>query len=214
MTDNGNRLVELIAGMEEEEAVALADKMIADGVDPFEILAHCRAAMEIVGKKFEQGEYFVPELILSGEMLEAIGAKVKPVIAGRSDAPIETKGTIVLGTVFGDLHDIGKNIVTFMLEVNGYKVVDLGIDVPVDRFLEAIKAEQPQVVALSGFLTLAYDAMKVVIEAIEEAGLRDGRKIMIGGGQIDETVRTETGADAFGMNAMDAVNLCQEWIAA
>lgn len=214
MTENGNRLVELIVGMEEDEAIALADTMLADGFDPYEILALCRKAMEIVGKKFEQGEFFVPELILSGEMLEAIGAKVKPVIEGRDDAPTETKGTIVLGTVYGDLHDIGKNIVTFMLEVNGYKVVDLGIDVPVDRFVAAIKAEQPQVIALSGFLTLAFEAMKVVIAAIEEAGLRDGRKIMIGGGQIDETVRKNTGADAFGTTAMDAVNLCQQWIAA
>jgi 5-methyltetrahydrofolate--homocysteine methyltransferase len=110
------------------------------------------------------------------------------------------------------LHDIGKNIVTFMLDINGYKVVDLGIDVPVDSIIDAIKQHEPAVVGLSGFLTLAFDSMKETIEAIQKAGLREHIKIMIGGGQVDNTVKEYTGADAYGLNAMDAVSLCGGWI--
>jgi methanogenic corrinoid protein MtbC1 len=121
---------------------------------------------------------------------------------------------VLIGTVHGDLHDIGKNIVTFMLDINGYEVRDLGIDVPADKFIEAIREFRPSVVGLSGFLTLAFDSMKETIVAIGAAGLRDGLKIMIGGGQVDETVRGYTGADAFGNNAMAAVSLCRDWIRA
>ena len=112
----------------------------------------------------------------------------------------------------GDLHDIGKNIVTFMLDINGFDVKDIGIDVPAETFIDEINQFQPDVVGLSGFLTLAFDSMKETIEAIQDAGLRDTIKIMIGGGQVDETVRNYTGADAFGTNAIDAVSLCKNWI--
>jgi len=145
--------------------------------------------------------------------LKAIGDMAKPLIQQDASGS-KAAGTVVLGTVEGDLHDIGKNIVTFMLEINGYKVVDLGIDVPVASFIESIKEHKPQVVGLSGFLTLAFDAMKKTVEAIKEAGLRDNLKIMIGGGQVDETVKNYTGADAFGLNAMDAVSLCKHWVPA
>jgi len=120
---------------------------------------------------------------------------------------------VLIGTVHGDLHDIGKNIVSFMLDINGFEVRDIGIDVPVERFLEEIRSYRPDVVGLSGFLTLAFDSMKETVEAIGAAGLREGMKIMIGGGQIDETVRGYTGADAFGTNAVEAVNLCRGWTA-
>jgi 5-methyltetrahydrofolate--homocysteine methyltransferase len=112
------------------------------------------------------------------------------------------------------LHDIGKNIVCFMLDINGFEVKDIGIDVPIQNFLGAIDEFKPDVVGLSGFLTLAFDSMKETIEAIEREGRRSGLKIMIGGGQIDETVRAYTGADAFGCNAVEAVNLCKNWMGA
>jgi 5-methyltetrahydrofolate--homocysteine methyltransferase len=118
----------------------------------------------------------------------------------------------LIGTVAGDIHDIGKNIVTFMLDVSGYNVLDIGIDVPVPVFVEKIKEFQPQVVGLSGFLTLAFDSMKKTIEALEQAGLRDGLKIMIGGGQMDDEVRKYVHADAYGKDAVAAVNLCRQWI--
>ena len=121
---------------------------------------------------------------------------------------------MVLGTVQGDLHDIGKNIVTFMLEINGFRVIDLGIDVPIANFIESIKEHKPQVVGLSGFLTLAFDAMKKTVEAINEAGLRNNIKIMIGGGQMDDEIKKYVKADAYGKDAIAAVNLCREWLGA
>lgn len=199
------KLIELIAEMEEDDALVLAKEMLDGGVDPLLVLEICREAMDIVGKRFEEGEYFLPELIMAGEVLDQIGALTKPLIQQSPDSPSRKLGRVLIGTVHGDLHDIGKNIVTFMLDINGFEVKDIGIDVPVARFIEEIKAFQPDVVCLSGFLTLAFDSMKETIEAIEAAGMRDKLKIQIGGGQIDETIRAYTGADAFGLNAVDAV---------
>jgi 5-methyltetrahydrofolate--homocysteine methyltransferase len=185
--------------------------MLNNGDDPLRVLELCREAMDIVGKRFETGEYFLPELILAGEMLDQIGGLAKPLIKHSSDKPAIKLPRVLIGTVHGDLHDIGKNIVTFMLDINGFEVKDIGIDVPVATFVEEIRAFKPQIVALSGFLTLAFDSMKETIEAIEAAGLRDGLKIQIGGGQIDETIQVYTGADGYGLNALDAVNFSRKW---
>lgn len=214
MSDQKIKLIQLISEMEEDEAVSLSKEMLDNGYDALTLLAHCREAMEIVGKRYENGEYFLPELMLAGEMLTTIGNMAKPLINKGDDEDDSAAGTVLIGTVHGDLHDIGKNIVTFMLDINGFNVVDIGIDVPVADFIAKIKEHEPQVIGLSGFLTLAFDSMKETVVAIEEAGLREGRKIMIGGGQVDEAIKEHTGADAFGMNAMDAVNLCKEWIPA
>jgi 5-methyltetrahydrofolate--homocysteine methyltransferase len=127
---------------------------------------------------------------------------------------VERHGKVVVGTVAGDIHDIGKNIVTFMLDVNGFDVLDLGVDVSPQKFVEAIQDFQPQIVGLSGFLTLAFDTMKETVDAIQAAGLRDQVKIMVGGGQMDDQVRTHTGADAYGRDAMAAVKLAKDWIGA
>ncbi|TAK86654.1 MAG: methionine synthase [Betaproteobacteria bacterium] len=214
MKENEQRLLDAIADMKEDEALALAKAMLDGGENPLRVLELCRNAMETVGKRFQDGEYFLPELILAGEMLENIGLMAKPLIQKGGAAAAKKHGRVLIGTVHGDLHDIGKNIVTFMLDINGYEVKDIGIDVPVERFLEEIRAFQPSVVGLSGFLTLAFESMKETIEAIARAGMRDKMKIMIGGGQVDETVCKYTGADAFGNNAMAAVTLCRGWIEA
>lgn len=212
MKENEQRLLDAIADMREDEALELAKSMLGGGDDPLRVLELCRTAMEKVGKRFQDGEYFLPELILAGEMLENIGQMAKPLIQKGGAAAARKHGRVLIGTVHGDLHDIGKNIVTFMLDINGYEVKDIGIDVPVERFLEEIRTFQPSVVGLSGFLTLAFESMKETIEAIAKAGMRDKMKIMIGGGQVDETVRNYTGADAYGNNAMAAVTLCRGWI--
>jgi 5-methyltetrahydrofolate--homocysteine methyltransferase len=167
--------------------------------------------MTEVGKRYEAGEYFVPELILAGEMLRQISEMVKPKLAQTTGAA-KKRGKVVIGTVQGDIHDIGKNIVTFMLDVNGFEVKDLGVDVPAQRFVEAVNEFQPQVVGLSGFLTLAYDPMKNTVKALADAGLRDKVKIMIGGGQMDEKIREYAGADAYGKDAMAAVALARSWV--
>jgi methanogenic corrinoid protein MtbC1 len=213
--DEERQLVEWMADMNEDDALASAKRMlIEEGKDPVRVLELCRAAMDIVGKRFEEGEYFLPELVLAGEMLETIGAIAKPLIQIKPGEESRKLGKVLIGTVHGDLHDIGKNIVSFMLDINGFEVKDIGIDVPIENFLGAIDEFKPDVVGLSGFLTLAFDSMKETIAAIEKAGRRDGVKIMIGGGQIDETVRAYTGADAFGVNAVEAVNLCKNWMGA
>jgi 5-methyltetrahydrofolate--homocysteine methyltransferase len=214
MIEDEKQLVEAIAEMREEEAFALAKTMLDRGDDPVRVLELCREAMDIVGKRFEKQEYFLPELVLAGEMLENIGAIAKPLIQQKSGGEAKKLGRVLIGTVHGDLHDIGKNIVTFMLDINGYEVKDIGIDVPVATFVEEIRQFKPAVVGLSGFLTLAFDSMKETVQAIEAAGLRKQMMIMIGGGQVDEAVRTYTGADAYGSNAVAAVTLCRQWIPA
>ncbi|MDE3077395.1 MAG: cobalamin-dependent protein, partial [Chloroflexota bacterium] len=137
---------------------------------------------------------------------------VKPRLT--QEAGQQKLGRIVIGTVEGDIHDIGKDIVTFMLDVNGFDVRDLGVDVPASKFIEAVREFDPQVVGLSGFLTLAYDPMKNTVQALQEAGLREKVKVMIGGGQMDEHIRDYTGADAYGKDAMAAVELAKAWVKA
>jgi len=202
-------LVNAIAEIREDDALSLAREMAASGADPLDILADARKAMEIVGKRFEDGEYYLPELIMAGDMLSQITDLVKPELAKLPQ--VEAKGKVIIGSVAGDIHDIGKNIVTFMLDVNGFEVHDLGTDVAPARFVNGIQELQPDVVGLSGFLTLAFDAMKNTVAAIEAAGLRDQVKIMIGGGQVTDLIRKYTGADAYGDDAMEAVTLAQKW---
>ncbi|NLE76950.1 MAG: methionine synthase [Chloroflexi bacterium] len=203
------KLIHYIAEMQEEEALALAKKMLAEGAPPTAILDDCRTAMEVVGKRFEEGHYFIPELILAGEILKGISAEARPYLQG--DHQVKKGAKLVVGTVKGDIHDIGKDIVVFMLDINGFEVFDLGIDVPVETFVEKIAEVKPAAVGLSGFLTLSYDSMKETIAAITAAGLRDKVKIMIGGGTVDEQVREYVGADAFGADAMAAVALAKQW---
>ena len=205
-------LVKAIADMREEEALKLVKEMVEAGSEPMAILDAAREAMGIVGQRYEEGTYFLPELLLAGEMLSQITDIVKPALAKLPE--IERHGKVLMGTVEGDIHDIGKNIVTFMLDVNGFDVLDLGVDVSPQKFVEAIGDFQPQVVGLSGFLTLAFDAMKETVEAIKTAGLRDGVKIMVGGGQVNEEIRKYAGADAYGKDAMAGVSLAQKWVGA
>jgi methanogenic corrinoid protein MtbC1 len=206
-----HELVEALANMKETEALRMVDEMLAQGADPAEILALCSEAMAVVGERYQDGTYFLPELIMSGEMLKKIGEVLKPRLAASEEAKA-TLGTVVLGTVRGDIHDIGKDIVGFLLEVNGFEVVDLGIDQPEANFVEAVKEHHPQVLALSGFLSVAFDSMKSTIKEVGDAGLREDLKVIIGGGQMDETVRAYTGADAYGDDAMAAVAFAKKTV--
>jgi methanogenic corrinoid protein MtbC1 len=197
--------------MKEKDALRIVDEMLKRGEDPNAILDLSSEAMQVVGERYQEGTYFLPELIMSGEVLKKIGEILKPHLAAKQD---ETKklGKVVLGTVRGDIHDIGKDIVGFMLEVNGFEVIDLGIDQPEATFVQAVKEHKPQVLALSGFLSVAFDSMKSTIEEVEAAGLRTDLKVIIGGGQMDETVRKYTGADAYGDDAMAAVAFAKETV--
>jgi methanogenic corrinoid protein MtbC1 len=202
-------LVSALVDLKEKEALAIAQERLDAGDDPLKILDDARRALEIVGKRYEDGEYFIPELVYSGEIMKEIAEMVKPKLT--EEAEVKRIGKVVIGTVAGDIHDIGKNIVTFMLEVNGFEVLDLGVDVPPQRFVEAIKEFSSHILGLSGFLTVSFDSMKETVEAIKAAGLRDKVKIMIGGGTLDDGVREYAGADAFGRFAWRAVSLAKEW---
>ena len=201
-------LIEAITEMREGAAVDITNKLLDSGTDPVQILDACREAMGIIGKRFETGESFIPELMLAGEILGQISAVVKPRIKQAGES--KKLGKVVLGTVQGDIHDIAKDIVGFMLDINGFEVTDLGVDVPPAKFVETVKQTGAKIVGLSGFLTLAFDPMKFTVQALKEAGLTDVR-IMIGGGQIDENIRQYTGADAYGKDAMAAVAIAKSW---
>jgi 5-methyltetrahydrofolate--homocysteine methyltransferase len=203
-------LVSTLADLKEKEALQIVQERLNAGDDPLGILNDARRAVEIVGKRFSDSEYFIPDLVYSGEILKGITEMVKPKITKAAEA--KRLGKVVVGTVAGDIHDIGKDIVVFMLDVNGFEVTDLGIDVPAQKFVDAIKSTGSKVVGLSGFLTLAFQSMKDTVDAIKNAGLREKVKIMIGGGQIDEQVKSFTGADAYGKDAMEGVKLAKGWI--
>jgi 5-methyltetrahydrofolate--homocysteine methyltransferase len=205
-------LAKLLSDLKEPEALAFVEKALGDGVDPLELLGDAKEGMIIVGERFANEEYFIPDLVFSGEILKGIVKKLEPHFKAKENEEGEKLGKVVIGTVAGDIHDIGKDLVVFMLDVNGFEVVDLGIDVPVQKFVDTIRETGSTVVGLSGFLTLAFDSMKETVEAIYKAGLRDKVKIMIGGGQINEQVRDFTGADAYGRDAVAAVQLAKGWI--
>ncbi len=206
-------LVDAIVNMREEDALNLTQELLDQGADPLEILENCRKAVEIVGEKYENGQYFMPELILTGEMLNQISKMAKSKIKDTVEED-ESKyiGKVLLGTVKGDIHDIGKNIVAFMLDTNGFKVYDLGVDVPASKFVEAIKEYKPQIVGMSALLTLAFDKMKETVKAIEDAGLREQVKIMIGGAPINDQIKEYAGADGWGEDAVAAVSLAKKWM--
>lgn len=203
-----NEIVEL----NEVNVLKLLEEKITNNEKPLMIMDEVKGAMKIIGDKFENKEYFLPDLIMSGEILRQIMEKVEPLLKESKKGDVEKKGRVLLGTVEGDIHDIGKDIVKFMLDTNGFEVLDLGVDIPADVFVENIKEFKPHVLALSGFLTLAYDSMKETIQKIKNEGLRDSIKIMIGGGTVDENIVEYVGADAFGDSAIEAVNLANKWV--
>ena len=205
-------LVKTLADLEEEEVIKIVEDRLKANEDPLKILEDARKGMEIVGQRFASSEYFIPDLVYSGEILKSVTELVKPKMTGAAES--KKVGKIVFGTVAGDIHDIGKDIVVFMLDVNGFEVHDLGVDVSAQKFVDKIKETGASIVGLSGFLTLAFDSMKQTVEAIQAAGLRDKVKVMIGGGQITEEVSKYTGADAYGKDAMAGVTLAKKWAGA
>ena len=205
-------LVNALADLKEEEALKIVKDRLGAGEDPLKIMEDARQGMEIVGKRFSDSQYFIPDLVYSGEILKGVTELVKPKLTQAAES--KKLGKVVFGTVAGDIHDIGKDIVVFMLDVNGFEVHDLGIDVPVQKFVDKIKETGAPVVGLSGFLALAFDSMKETVEAIEAAGLRDKVKIMIGGGQMSDEIKNYTDADAYGKDAMAGVALAKKWIGA
>ncbi len=204
-------LVDAILDFDEEKVNAQVQALLKSGNDPVQIAEVARQAMEKVGLMFQNKEIFLTELIMAGELLKNIMGLLG--FTPEKMAQIQgSKGKVLLGTVAGDIHDIGKNIVAGLLASNGYQVIDIGVDLAPGKFVEAIKQHKPAVVGLCGLLTIAFDSMKATINALEKAGLRNNVKVIVGGGAVDEKVSQYVGADAWGATAADAVKLCQQYI--
>jgi 5-methyltetrahydrofolate--homocysteine methyltransferase len=205
-------LVNAVAEMMEDDAKALTQKYLDEGKPPLEIIDAYKEALSIVGKRFEEGTYFVPELILAGEMMKTASEMMKPLMSGAEGSDGKKLGKFLLGTVEGDIHDIGKDMVAMLMDMNGFDVKDLGVDVPARVFCDAFKEFQPDIVGMSGLLTLAYDSMKQVVEGLTEMGVRDNVKILIGGGQVDEHACKYVGADAWVTDAVAGVKYAVQWM--
>ncbi len=193
----------------EKETLEIVRKRLDDGADPMQVLADCHQGMLIVGKKFEEGSYYISDLIMAGEIFKRINEQLSAKLSAASGP---SQGRVVFGTVKDDIHDIGKDLVVQMLRASNYEVTDLGVDVPAERFVEAVKDTGARVVGLSCLLTFSYDSIKSTIQALDQAGLRASVKVMIGGGPIDEKVKLYTGADAWGADPPSAVRLTHQWM--
>lgn len=207
-----NALTQAVGDLDEDAVVTMLEEFVASKPsheEAYSVVGACQAGMGIVGDLFEKSEYFVGDLIFAGELLTRSIDILKPVIGGDDSKKV---GTIVIATVEGDLHDIGKNIFGSMVEAAGFQVYDLGIDVPASTVVEKIKEVKPQIVGLSGVLTLALDSMKRTIDAVKEAGVRDNVKIIIGGNPVTEDACKQVGADAFTTNAAEGVKISQGWV--
>ena len=204
-------LKEAVVEMQEDTALSLTKQYLADGTDPVALFGAFQEALEEIGKRFEQQIYFIPELIMAGEMMKTASELIKPHLPETEESG-KKLGKILMATVEGDIHDIGKNIVTMMLEISGFDVKDIGVDVPIDTIVNEAEAFGADVIGLSGLLTLAFEPMKKVVDKLNEKDLRAKYRVLIGGGQLDEQVRVYTGADAFVTDAVAGVNLCKSWV--
>lgn len=204
-----NQVTQLMEDLEEEAVLALVKRQLEAGVNAPEIVSACQRGMVGVGEKFEQGTYYISDLMMAGEIFKRIGELLAPMMKGGAGPTI---GKVVVGTVKDDIHNIGKDLVAGMLRSANMEVTDLGVDVPPERFVEAVKETGATVVSLSALLTVAFDSLKATVGAFEAAGLRDKVKIMIGGGPVDQSVCNFTGADKWGADAQSAVRMAKEWL--
>ena len=204
-----SELADVIAELNEDEAKRLVREEIDAGVEPMSIVDECRQGMDIVGERYKKKEYFLSELIVSGEIFKEAMAVVEPLLKGGKEADSLSK--MVLGTVKGDIHNIGKDIVGMLLTAAGFEVYDLGIDVEPSIFVDKLTETGAPILGMSGLLTPSFKSMKETVKAVEEAGLRDKVKIIIGGGIMTEQVREYVGADACTNDASEGVDICKKF---
>ncbi|RME96480.1 MAG: cobalamin-binding protein [Verrucomicrobia bacterium] len=205
-------LAEAVINGDDKTARAITEKALAEGADPLALVnEYMVPAMDEVGRRFECNEYFVPELLLSARAMKAALELLRPLLVKSGQ---QSAGRVVIGTVKGDLHDIGKNLVAAMLEGGGFEVIDLGVNVPPEKFVEAVREKDAQIVAMSALLTTTMPSMKTTIDALKEAGLRDKVKVIVGGAPLTEKFAQEIGADGYSETAPGAVALAREKLAA
>jgi len=203
-------LANAIADLKEDEVKKLVQDRIAAGANPMSIVDECRKGMQIVGERYKNKEYFLGELIMSGEIFKDAMSVVEPKLkAGQSGKPL---AKLVLGTAKGDIHNIGKDIAGTLLKAAGFEVYDVGIDVPPDVFVQKVKETGAPILGISGLLTPSFESMKQTVQALEAAGLRDRVKVIIGGGIVTDVVRKYVGADASTDDAPEGVEICKKFV--
>ncbi len=205
------RIRDAIVNLDIDNIGRLCEEAVKAGVPAYEVVMNGMAkGMEIVGEKYERNEYFLAELIMAGETMKEGMKVLEPYLKA---GELKKIGKVVIGTVRGDLHDIGKNIVATLLSAAGFEVVDLGVDVSPEKFVEAVKENNPDIVGMSALLTTTMVEMEEVIKALKESGLRDKVKVIIGGAPITEEFAKKIGADAAAKDAVEGVNICKSWVA-
>lgn len=204
-----DKVANSVANLDLEHIKDVVRETLDAGVSPYEIAAKgLGKGMDIVGKKYENHEYFLPELVVAGEVMYAGLEVVKPLLAGKTE---RGKGVIVAGTVEGDIHDIGKNLFVMLATAAGFEVHDLGNDVSAKKFVEKAKEVNADFIGLSALITTTMDKMKLVIDELKKAGIRDKVKVIVGGAPMTESFAKKIGADAFAADALDGIRLCREW---
>lgn len=208
---NYSEICNAVVSGDEAKVKELTQKLLDTGSNPLDIINKgLIAGMDIVGPRFKNGEMFVPEVLMAAK---AMGSGIEIVKSAMAEDEMPTTGTLVIGTVEGDLHDIGKNLVAMMVESTGFKVIDLGIDLSAEVFVNAVKEHKPDILGMSALLTTTMPNMKDVINALEEAGLKDKVKVIIGGAPITQSFADEIGADGYAPDAASAVELCKKLLA-
>lgn len=202
-------LAQALGNLEEKKVYELIDKQINDGINPLDIVKECNDGMVRVGELYSEQQYFISQLIYSAEILKQVMKKLDPLLAGVRTSE-DGGGKVIIGTVKGDIHDIGKNIVITLLKGSGFEVIDLGVDVPADKFVQAVRDSDAKVLGLSALLNFTYPVMKEVVDALVAAGLRDKVKIIVGGTPVNEQVREYAGADYYAVDAVDGIRICKE----
>ena len=205
------KLYDSVVSGDAKTTQAITKEALAAGVDPLTLVnEHMVPAMDEVGRRFEANEYFVPELLISARAMKAALELIRPLLVARGDKPV---GRVAIGTVKGDLHDIGKNLVASLLEGGGFEVIDLGVNVAPERFIATVKEKNANIVAMSALLTTTRPAMKTTIDALKQAGVRSQVKVLIGGTPITQKYADEIGADGYSENAVGAVALAKKAVA-
>jgi 5-methyltetrahydrofolate--homocysteine methyltransferase len=204
-------LYDSFVDLREDEVLKAVQEKIASGLDAFSIAETCRCALIKIGELFSKKEYFLSELVMSGEIFREVMEILEPKLVGDKKEG-RKMGRIVIGTVQGDIHDLGKNIVIGTLKGNGFEVYDLGVDVPPDKFVEKVKEVEPDILGMSCIISVGWDSLKETVEALKEAGLRDKVKIILGGGGVDEEVAKFAGADVAVKDAIEGVEQCKRWV--
>jgi methanogenic corrinoid protein MtbC1 len=205
-----NELTEALANLDEEKVMNMVEKYLTAGKDALSILDDLKKGMDIVGERFSNNEYFLVELVMSADVFKNALELLEPKLLDSQRA--SQKGKIVIGTVKGDIHYIGKNLVVAFLKANGFEVYDLGEDVPPEKFIEKLKETEAPILALSGLITTTHDVMRDTVNALVDAGIREKVNVIIGGGDTDQQVVEFTGADAFGRDALSAVTLVRQFL--